>query len=107
MKASSKARYEARATVAKALSHPLRLELVDRLQAGEQCVCDLTEALDVDQSVVSKHLTILKNAGLVDCRREGTMSFYRVTAPCLAGFWDCLDGVLKRHLAAQRSAIGG
>jgi ArsR family transcriptional regulator len=56
--------------------------------------------------VVSKHLAILRNAGLVAARKDGTMSFYRVTAPCLGGFFDCLDSVLRKNLDAQREAMG-
>ncbi len=61
----------ARAGVAKALAHPTRLLMLDVLMRKDACVCELTELIDADQSTVSKHPAILKNAGLVTCRREG------------------------------------
>jgi DNA-binding transcriptional ArsR family regulator len=98
--------YEARAQIAKALAHPMRLMLLDVLSGGERCVCELTEMLEADQSTVSKHLAVLRQAGLVSIRKEGTMSFYRVAAPCLDGFFRCLETVLKQNLEAQRNGLG-
>jgi len=58
-------RYATRAEILKALAHPTRLFLVDRLSRREHCVCELVELVGVDFSTVSKHLSILKNAGFV------------------------------------------
>lgn len=99
--------YEARAVVAKALAHPTRLLILDALQQRQQCVCELTELVGADQSTVSKHLAVLKQAGLVDDRKEGTMAFYRIRVPCLEGFWQCIESVLKENLRAQRTAVEG
>jgi ArsR family transcriptional regulator len=99
--------YEARARVAKALGHPSRLLILDALQQREQCVCELTELVGADQSTVSKHLAVLKQAGLVEDRKEGTMAFYRIRVPCLEGFWQCIESVLKENLRAQRTAVEG
>jgi ArsR family transcriptional regulator, arsenate/arsenite/antimonite-responsive transcriptional repressor len=98
-------RYEARARIAKALGHPSRLLMLDALADGELCVCDLTELVGADQSTVSKHLSVLKQAGIVVDRKEGTMTFYRVKVCCLQGFWECLESVLKENLKAQQAAI--
>jgi ArsR family transcriptional regulator len=106
MKKRSKQQYEARARIAKALAHPSRLLMLDALNAGEMCVCDLTDLVGADQSTVSKHLAILKQAGIVDDRKEGTMTFYRLKICCLDGFWSCIETVLKENLAEQRSAVG-
>ncbi len=59
-----------------ALSDPTRLELVQKLAGGEQCVCDLTEALKTGQSRLSFHLKVLKDAGLIRDRREGRWIYY-------------------------------
>jgi ArsR family transcriptional regulator len=67
----------------KALSDPNRLRIVDRLRAGERCVCDLTDALDEGQSLLSFHLRILKDAGLVRDRRDGRWAFYTLDAAAL------------------------
>ena len=99
-------RYEARARIAKALAHPSRLLMLDALARREMCVCELTELVGADQSTVSKHLAVLKQAGIVDDRREGMQTFYRIKVCCLEGFWQCLESVLQENLKTQRAAIG-
>ena len=101
----SRERYEARAAVAKALAHPTRLLLLDALAEGELCVCELNQLVAADQSTVSKHLAILKQAGLVAERKEGPKTFYRPTVCCLKGLWECIETVLKENLKAQQAAI--
>ena len=99
-------RYEARARIARALGHPSRLLMLDALADGELCVCELTELVGADQSTVSKHLSVLKQAGIVSDRKEGTMTFYRLKVSCLQGFWQCIESVLKENLKTQQAAIG-
>ena len=67
----------------KALSDPNRLRIIDRLRAGERCVCDLTDVLDEGQSLLSFHLKALKDAGLVTDRREGRWAFYAIDTEAL------------------------
>lgn len=98
-------RYEARAKVAKALAHPSRLYLLDLLRAGECCVGDLTAKVGADQSTVSKHLAILKEAGLVTMRKEGAMSYFRVCCDCLGDFFCCLESVVRADVADRREAV--
>ena len=101
----SRQRYEARARIAKAMAHPSRLLLLEALEAKERCVCDLTALVGADQSTVSKHLAVLKQAGLVEDRKEGVMVYYRVKVCCLHGFWDCIEGVLAENLKVQQAAL--
>ena len=100
-------RYVARAKIAKALAHPTRLLMLDSLMDGELCVGDLTELVGSDQSTVSKHLSVLRGAGIVADRRDGTMIFYRLKICCLKEFWKCIESVLEQNLKDQRTAIGG
>jgi len=67
----------------KALSDPNRLRILDRLRGGERCVCDLTDALDAGQSLLSFHLKCLKDAGLVTDRREGRWAYYTINTEAL------------------------
>jgi ArsR family transcriptional regulator len=67
---------EKTAEILKALSDPTRLRIVSLLRHGELCVCDLTEALQIPQSTVSRHLASLKNAGWVKARRSGKWMHY-------------------------------
>ena len=91
--------------MAKALAHPSRLLILDALQQRETCVCELTELVGADQSTVSKHLAILKQAGLVEDRKKGANTYYCVRVCCLEGFWRCVEGVLKENLKAQQAAL--
>ena len=86
---------EGRARVMKALAHPSRLFIVDELSRGERCVCDLTEMIGVDVSTVSKHLAVLKAAGLVLDDRRGVQVFYRLRVPCVLNFFGCVEAVLE------------
>ncbi|MFV0439135.1 MAG: ArsR/SmtB family transcription factor [Desulfopila sp.] len=63
----------------KALADETRLRIVSLLMAGELCVCDVMEVLQLPQSTVSRHLAYLRNAGLVDDRRQGVWMYYRLT----------------------------
>ncbi len=97
--------YKARANILKAMAHPSRLLLLDALHQRELSVGEMTELVGADQSTVSKHLSVLKNAGLVDVRREGTTNYYRGTCACLGGFMSCIEAVLKANLESHQRAI--
>ena len=84
---------ERRTTVMKALAHPSRLLMVEALSSGEQCVCDLQELVGADLSTVSKHLSLLKAAGIVLSEKRGQQVFYRLRVPCLLSFFSCVDAV--------------
>jgi ArsR family transcriptional regulator len=86
---------EARARIMKALAHPSRLFIVDELSRGERCVCELTEMIGADVSTVSKHLALLKNAGIVLDDRRGAQVFYRLRVPCILNFFGCVEAVLE------------
>ncbi len=90
----TKANMEARAKVMKALAHPSRLFIVDELSRGERCVCELTEMIGADVSTVSKHLALLKTAGVVLDERRGQQVFYRLRVPCILNFFGCVEAVL-------------
>ncbi len=66
------------ADVLKAMADPTRLKILHSLQDGERCVSDILEVVGGSQANVSKHLSVLKRAGLVDCRRDGLNVFYRI-----------------------------
>jgi len=84
-------RLEAKSAIFKALGHPSRLLVVEELAKGERCVCELVELVGADFSTVSKHLTVLKDAGVLTDRREGKRVYYRLKVPCLLRFMDCVD----------------
>jgi ArsR family transcriptional regulator len=81
------------AAVARALSDPIRVQLVDvlRRHAGKVCVCELTPLFDVSQPTVSHHLKVLREAGLVDVERRGLWSFYYVIPDAMKEFKSWLE----------------
>jgi len=92
----TRSRYEARVRVVKAMAHPTRMFIVDELsRVGERCVCELTEMIGDDISTVSKHLSILKNAGIVADDRRGNQVFYRLRVPCILEFFRCVESVVE------------
>jgi ArsR family transcriptional regulator len=100
-----RAHAEARARVMKALAHPSRLFIVDELSRGERCVCELTEMVGADVSTVSKHLALLREAGLVLDDRRGQQVFYRLRVPCILNFFGCVEAVLEEAARGQE-AVG-
>ncbi|MCK5852255.1 winged helix-turn-helix transcriptional regulator [bacterium] len=91
----NKERNISRAEVIKALAHPSRLAMIYRLEKGEACVCELQKIVEADMSTVSKHLSLMKKAGLVDDRKEGLWVYYRLRVPCVIRFLDCIDTVVE------------
>jgi ArsR family transcriptional regulator len=66
------------ADVLKAVAHPVRLQIVEALEIGEKCVGDIMAATGHPQSIISQHLGLMKDKGILDCRREGTKAFYSI-----------------------------
>lgn len=89
--------FEERATVMKAMAHPSRLKMIDELSRGERCVCDLQELIGHDMSTVSKHLTVLKKAGIVEDERRGKNMYYRLKVPCILNFFHCIESVIEAN----------
>jgi ArsR family transcriptional regulator, arsenate/arsenite/antimonite-responsive transcriptional repressor len=87
-----------------ALSDETRLALLERLRDGEQCVCELTDAMKAGQSRLSFHLKVLKDAGLVEDRREGRWMYYSLNAQGIEELEE-LVGSLKK--AARSAASAG
>lgn len=101
MNKKKQALLDAKAKVLKALAHPTRLYIVESLAEGEKCVCEFTEDIDADLSTISKHLSVLKQTGIVKDDKRGKMVFYSLQVPCVLGFIDCVESVVKTNLAEQ------
>lgn len=95
MNNKEKALIEAKAVVFKALGHPTRLWMAEQLAGGEKCVCELVETIDADFSTVSKHLTVLKQAGVVIDEKRGKKVYYRLKVPCILQFMPCIEAVIQ------------
>jgi DNA-binding transcriptional ArsR family regulator len=79
------------AGVFKALGHPARVRMVRELGGGEKCVCDLVAAAGLGWSTVSRHLSVLREAGVVTDEKRGQQVIYRMALPCVSRFLDCLE----------------
>lgn len=86
---------KARAEILKALAHPVRILIADRLKSGEQCVSELTRLARINQSNISRHIATLKKAGIVSDRRVGMKVFYRLLTPSILDTFDCALDVIK------------
>lgn len=80
-----------RVAVIKALAHPSRLTIAEALQKGPVCVGDLEKLIGADMSTVSKHLSLMRSVGLVNCERRGVQIFYQLSCVCLPDFLRCVD----------------
>lgn len=98
-------RLRMKAEVFKAMGHPLRLGTIEFLKNGERCVCDIVDHLGTGMSNMSKHLSVLKKAGIVTDRRDGLKIMYRLTRYCALDFTRCVESTVVKRLEDQRSAM--
>jgi ArsR family transcriptional regulator len=105
MDRKARAKFEARARIVKALAHPSRLFIVDELSRHERCVAELTEMVGADMSTVSKHLSILKAAGILRDERRGAQVIYHLRVPCVLKFFDCVGEVMESVAEEEWKAI--
>lgn len=93
--------FRRRARIIKAMGHPSRLAMLHAMADGEKCVCDLRDIVGADMSTVSKHLSLMRSAGLVEDRKEGLRVLYRLRVKCVLNFMDCVDAVLDKDKAVS------
>lgn len=86
-------RYRASAAVFKALGHPARLLMVDELSRGERCVCELQALVGFEMATVSRHLAVLREAGVVEDEKRGQQVFYSLRTPCVTQLFGCVGEV--------------
>ena len=90
--------FEKQAEITKAIAHPLRIAIVDFLKGGEQCVCDIAEHLGSERSNVSRHLSVMVSAGVLEYQKQGLKVMYRLKTPCILDFFSCVTDVLKQQV---------
>ena len=99
-------RLEAQARVIKSLAHPSRLLMVQELARGERCVQELRELVGSEMPTVSRHLAVLREAGVVSGRRQGSQVFYRLRVPCILNFMGCVEAVLESEAERRLDCLG-
>lgn len=100
-----KLQFEAKAKVLKALAHPTRLWMAEQLSAGEMCVCEFVDQIEADFSTISKHLTVLKQAGIVQDDKRGKQVWYKLKVPCVLRFMECVEAVIANNAKEQAALL--
>jgi ArsR family transcriptional regulator, arsenate/arsenite/antimonite-responsive transcriptional repressor len=91
-------RYFLQAEIFKALAHPVRIHMLEKLRDRPWCVCELAAELGVEKSVASKHLSLLRSVGLIDDSKRGTLVEYRLVAPCILDMTACAETAVLANL---------
>jgi ArsR family transcriptional regulator len=94
-------RFSQQVKIFKALAHETRMLVVDELSRGERCVCELTGLVGVDISTMSKHLSVLREAGIVESEKRGMQVYYRLLTPCVLKLFTCVHTVSARMHRAR------
>jgi len=97
--------FEKQAEIVKAISHPLRIAIVNFLKDGEQCVCDIAEHVGAERSNVSRHLSVMVAAGVLGNRKEGLKVIYWLRTPCVLEFLSCATSCLKEQARENRRLL--
>ena len=102
---SGKEIFELQADVCKALAHPLRIEIIDLLQADELCFSDILEVTGGLKSNLSQHLTIMTTKGILNMRREGKCNYYSLSTKKVAQACQLMREVLVDNLEKQKNLL--
>jgi len=105
MKKFNRESFEVRATVLKAMANPTRLYIIEVLNKNTCSVNELTEMIGADVSTVSKHLSVLKNAGLIGSEKKGNQVYYHLSMPCALTFLGCVEDVVKEQIRYHQDAL--
>ena len=97
--------YELKAEVMHALGHPIRLMIVDYLSERERSVGEIAGQAGAQRSNVSRHLSVLLRADIVENRKDGLHTVYRLKTPCALGFMSCLTNVLREQAESATALL--
>jgi DNA-binding transcriptional ArsR family regulator len=106
MDAKRKRLYELKAGVIQAVAQPVRLAIIEFLRDGEQCVCDIAAHVGAERSNVSRHLSLMLKAGVLESRKDGLRMMYTLRTPCVLGFLECVSEVLRERFQSDRAVLG-
>lgn len=105
MDADTKRFYELKAEIIAAAGHPIRLAIIEFLGRGERCVCDIVEHVDAQRSNVSRHLSVMVKAGVLESRKDGLKVLYKLRTPCLINFLACVDQALRERIQQETAFL--
>ena len=96
---------EIRAKIIKAMAHPVRLMVIEFLKSGDQSFSEIFDLFQLDKSTVSKHLLVLKEAGIVSSRKNGADMIYKLEVPCVTDFFSCVTAVIESNVKKQQACL--
>ena len=105
MDADTKRFYELKAQIIQAAGHPIRLAIIEFLSRGEQCVCDIVEHVDAQRSNVSRHLSVMLKAGVLESHKDGLKVIYKLRTPCIVNFLACVDQALRERIQRETTLL--
>ena len=105
MKAADRQLYELKAEIISAAAHPIRLAVIEYLVDGEKCVCDIVDHVGAQRSNVSRHLSVMLKAGVVENRKDGLKMMYSLKTPCIIKFLGCVEEALKERMKSQATLL--
>ena len=96
---------EIRAKIIKAMAHPVRLMMIEFLKSGERSFSEIFDLFKLDKSTVSKHLLVMKEAGIVSSRKEGMDMIYALDVPCITDFFNCVTAVIESNVRKHQACL--
>ena len=93
--ADKKTILDQKVAILKGIAHPVRLAVVEALADSEMCVCDIAEMFHFDRTTISKHLSLMKNLGILEDRKEGLKVYYSLRIRCLPSMLSCIEKVVE------------
>jgi len=91
--------------VFKAIAHPTRIQIINLLRNGEMCVCEILSNLDSEQSNTSQHLTVLKNQGIVESRKDGSKVIYSIKNKEVYQMIDLAEAIILRQIEETKNLL--
>jgi len=89
----------------KAMADPMRLKILHTIHDGERCVGDILTEVGGSQANVSKHLSVLRRSGLVDCRRDGVNVYYRIVDPTVFEICRSVCDSMEKQVDSEKAEI--
>ncbi len=93
--------YKEQAKIFRALANPVRLYIINELTDREYCLCDLTKKIALDKSTISRHLKILKEAGITSTRKNGNVVYYSLKLHCILDYIKCVNDLIVHNINEQ------
>lgn len=94
-----------KANILKTLTHPVRIQLLELLKTNKLCQCEMAPLLGIEQYNLSRHISVLKSAGILRTWKEGVRLMFEVTDPCVYEILENVNQLLKRRIKAEHDLI--